>query len=201
MRQVLVQLGLVIVAALLIDFVADAANKFVLAQYTITPPSGANIIDQGLDAQGRLQFMLSTGVVTLAPRNYTIFSGVTAIDAGFGCQKGNPTGVGPTATTGPVNLLPINGSDAQIWIWNGSSLQNIGLSLGAVFCGVVPVATGSFLAEGNAGTVITALSGDTMKILAAGSQYTIQDLTTNHFLDATGGILKFDSTQFLWSTK
>lgn len=166
-----------------------------LAQtWSITPPQGSIITDQGVNGQGQLQFTVGTTPQSLPTRSYVLGTGLLALDAAFGCSQSNGQS--------PVELYPISGADGQVWIWNGSTLQSRGMSEGAQFCGASPAVAGSYLGDQGGNPVLVA-AGDGLTIQSVTGGYTIQNQVTGHYLSGTGGqgagMVKWVSTPFVWT--
>jgi hypothetical protein len=85
------------------------------------------------------------------------------------------------STPPAVLYSPITGASGQQWIWNGATIAN--------------VQSGALLADNGQGAATENSSGDTFKLLAAGSGWNIVDTRTGNYLGIYKGALSFNKTQ------
>ena len=146
----------------------DAANN------TSAVCAAVSILTQTAAAQTSAS--QTSGGGGLPSATYTITAGSKAVDGGWGYNGASPAVQFYTTTAG---------NSYQSWIWNGSTLQNVGWS-------------GHYMTDGGSGTVSESTTADTWVAVSGSGGYTLRNSRTGNYLANSSGNLSMSGTATIW---
>jgi hypothetical protein len=123
---------------------------------------------------GTLQ-LIPVAPLDLVSGTYHLTSGASSVDGGFAYWDGSTAAFYATAQT----------NDFQRWVWDGSSLKNVGLTAG------LGSASGSHLVDSGSTKAGVSATPDVFVVKRVTGGYTIQDSRTGKYLRDNAGTLQF----------